>query len=98
MKNNTGVRREGARLLGQGAVAALILAPAACAHAFTMDDVHFWAGDGTNRAAVVVDWSAVDTAPLVWGWRWDGDATLADAVKGLVRDDPRLHGLVGDTD
>lgn len=98
MKNNTDVRREGAHLLGQGTVIALLLVPAACARAFTMDDVHFWSGDGTNRAAVVVDWSAVGTAPLVWGWRWDGDATFADAVKGLVRDDPRLHGLVGDTD
>ena len=72
--------------------AALLLAPCA-ARAFTADDVHFWIGEGTNAAVVVVDWSADAAAPLAWGYRWNGDATAADALLGIVRADPRLHAL-----
>ena len=74
--------------------AALAAAFAPCfAHAFSFDDVHFWTGEGTNAAVVVVDWSTDGAAPLAWGYRWNGDATAADALLGLVREDPRLHSL-----
>ncbi|MBQ3811801.1 MAG: hypothetical protein II839_13405 [Kiritimatiellae bacterium] len=77
------------------AAVAAALAPCLAA-AFSFDDVHFWAGEGTNSAAVVVDWSADGAAPLAWGWRWNGDATAADALRGIVREDPRLHSLTED--
>ena len=97
MKNETGARRGGARLCGRR-VAALLLALLATpeARAFTMEDIHFWAGEGTNAAAVVVDWSADGAAPFAWGWRWNGDATAADLLEAVVREDPRLHSLSED--
>ena len=77
--------------------AAIAAALAPCfAAACSFDDVHFWAGEGTNGAVVVVDWSADGAAPLAWGWRWNGDATAADALRGIVREDPRLHSLSED--
>ena len=77
--------------------AALAVAFAPCfAHAFSFDDVHFWVGEGTNRAAVVVDWSAAGAAPLAWGWRWNGEKSAADMLAAVVGEDPRLHAL-GDT-
>ena len=77
--------------------AALAVAFAPCfAHAFSFDDVHFWVGEGTNRAAVVVDWSADGAAPLAWGWRWNGEKSAADMLAAVVGEDPRLHAL-GDT-
>ncbi len=77
--------------------AAVVAALVPCfAAAFSFDDIRFWAGEGTNRAAVVVDWSADGAAPLAWGYRWNGDATAADALLGIVREDPRLHALSED--
>ena len=77
--------------------AAVAAAFAPClAAAFSFDDVHFWAGEGTNRAAVVVDWSADGAAPLAWGWRWNGEKSAADMLAAVVGEDPRLHAL-GDT-
>ena len=81
------------------ALAALALwaaTPAAQA-AFTMDDIHFWAGEGTNAAAIVVDWSAEGAAPLAWGWRWNGERSAADLLSAVVREDPRLHALLAGT-
>ena len=61
--------------------AALAAALAPClAHAFSFDDVRFWAGEGTNRAAVVVDWNRPDAAPLAWGYRWNGNAPSVKAI------------------
>jgi len=75
------------------ALAALALwaaAPAALA-AFTIDDIHFWAGEGTNAAVVVVDWGRDDASAVrAWGYRWDGASTAADALLALDAADPRL--------
>jgi hypothetical protein len=65
---------------------------------FTLDDIHFWGGEGTNRCAVVVDWSSSEASPLVWGWRWNGSSTLADALLEIVREDRRLHALAAETE
>lgn len=90
---NTG-RPARARLMGCAAAAALWLAAGGAAKAdFTLDDIHFWVGEGTNRAAVVVDWSEDGASPLAWGYRWNGEATLADALTDIVREDHRLHAF-----
>ncbi|MDE7148970.1 MAG: hypothetical protein K2O01_00950, partial [Bacteroidales bacterium] len=59
--------------------------------AFSFDDVLFWVGDGANRAALVVDWhdEELDRA-LVWGYRWDGDATGYDMISAVAAADPRF--------
>ena len=38
----------------------------------SFDSIKFWAGEGQNRAALVVDWYYEDSPTLVWGFRWDG--------------------------
>ena len=72
--------------------AALAAAFAPClAHAFSFDDVHFWAGEGTNRAVVVVDWNQGTGTSLVWGFRWNGGPVPARiAVEAVSREDNRL--------
>lgn len=65
--------------------------------AFTFDDIEFWVGTGSNRAAMVVDWSDTTTDPpaLVWGFRWDGTALGRDMLKAVVAADDRLFAKIG---
>ncbi|MDE7090646.1 MAG: hypothetical protein K2O53_02865, partial [Bacteroidales bacterium] len=70
---------------------ALSARAAADGTAFSFDDIRFWVGEGGKRAALVVDWhdEALDHA-LVWGYRWDGDATGYDMVSAVAAADPRF--------
>ena len=57
---------------------------------FNLDDIHFWVGEGTNRCAVVIDWSGYESA-LAWGYRWNGTCTNAiEVLRRVIREDPRL--------
>ena len=61
------------------------------AKAATFDDIQFWTGSGTNRAAVVIDWKdGKNPGALLWGYRWNGAATGLDMLKGVVTADKRL--------
>jgi len=64
----------------------------------SFDDIQFWAGTGSKRAAVAIDW--VDTSAsepaLVWGFRWDGDATGEDLFRAVLAADTRLFGKLQD--
>lgn len=57
----------------------------------TLDEVHFWVGEGENRAMVVLDWGAVGGEALAWGVRWNGVRTVGDALKAMDREDGRLR-------
>ena len=73
------------------------------ASAVSFNDVQFWTGTGTNRAALVIEWSTPEDftgtsvpAPiadrsLVWGYRFDGTATGLQMVNAIVAADPRLY-------
>ncbi|MBP5495583.1 MAG: T9SS type A sorting domain-containing protein [Bacteroidales bacterium] len=50
-------------------------------------DILFWVGEGTNEAVMVVNWA--DTA-LAWGYRWNGDASVADMMDHIAAADPRF--------
>jgi hypothetical protein len=78
-------------------VYALVAAVAASAEPFTFDDIQFWVGEGTNRAALAVDWSHTSTGPpaLVWGYRWDGTANGIDMLTAIVEADPRFYAKLG---
>src|ERR1700744_246466 len=64
------------------ALAGLFVCP--CVHAISLDDIQFLAGSGTNRAALVIEWSVpqsftnssvpvpVADKTLVWGYRFNG--------------------------
>jgi hypothetical protein len=52
-------------------------------------DILFWTGSGTNQAAFVLEFGGAngdtDTpASIAWGYRWDGEAFVADMVFALT--------------
>lgn len=52
-------------------------------------DIQFWAGSGSNQAALVIDWNngaSIDT--YVWGFRWSGVATTLDMLNAIQAADP----------
>lgn len=73
------------------------------AAAINLDDILLWSGSGTNRAALVVEWSSPEVfnqttvpAPLadktmVWGYRFNGTATGTQMLDAVLRADPRLY-------
>jgi len=70
-------------------IAALCALPVTCLHAQTLvnsfADIQFWAGTGTNRAALVVQWpDEASPASVVWGYRWNGTATAQDMMFALA--------------
>ena len=66
------------------------------ASATSLNDVQFWAGSGTNRAGLVLDWNDGKSAEsLLWGYRWNGTASGLDMLHAIVEADPRLFANVG---
>jgi hypothetical protein len=76
---------------------AFALLPAQCLRADILvnnfDDIVHWTGSGSNRAALAIDWGD-SSAPLVWGFRFNGTATGEDMFKAVVTADPRLFAKV----
>ncbi|MEO2048397.1 MAG: hypothetical protein ABGX16_17735 [Pirellulales bacterium] len=58
----------------------------------TFEDIQFWVGQGAKRSALAIDWNGDSSADpaIVWGFRWDGDATGADLLEAIVVADDRL--------
>lgn len=66
---------------------------------FTFDMIESWAGEGSNQAALVIQWNdSKETSALVFGYRWDGQATGADMIRAVVAANPQLYGLIQYTD
>jgi hypothetical protein len=71
--------------------------------AISLDDIQIWAGSGTNRAALVIEWSVPEsltnsTVPvpvadktLVWGYRFNGPATGGQMRAAILAADPKLY-------
>ncbi len=53
----------------------------------SFNEILYWVGEGSNEAVMAVNWA--DTA-LAWGYRWNGDATVADMMSGIAAADPRF--------
>lgn len=78
------------------------------ARAISMDDIQLWAGSGTNRAALVVEWNSPEllnqtTVPapvanktMVWGYRFNGTATGTQMLDAILAADPKLYFMVND--
>lgn len=64
---------------------------------FSMDDIKNWTGEGSKRAAFVVQWNfdneyVTETNALVFGYRFDGDNLNAtDMIVDIVKNNPRLY-------
>ena len=70
-------------------------APAMSSADFGFDDIENWTGDGENQAALVIQWNdSRETHAVVFGYRWNGQATGADMLKAVVRNNPRLYTLM----
>lgn len=54
------------------------------AMAFSFTDIDHWVGEGSNQAALVIDWHDDKTDALVWGYRWDGEATGEDMLTAIA--------------
>jgi hypothetical protein len=74
-----------------------LLASSAVGQSFNFDDIQYWVGNGSNRAALVIDWGDESTQPpaLVWGYRWNGTAHGSDMFTALVAADQRLFAKLG---
>ena len=58
---------------------------------FTFDDIQYWVGNGSNKAALVIEWHDGNRPDaIVWGYRWDGEATGHDMIVAIAQADPRL--------
>lgn len=65
---------------------------------FPMDQIKNWSGTGNNRAAMVIQWNNDrEEAAMVFGYRWDGEATGIDMIRCIVENNPRLYGLFQQT-
>ncbi|MFP3596036.1 DUF5074 domain-containing protein [Chryseobacterium sp. SIMBA_029] len=63
--------------------------------AITFADVQYWVGTGTNEAAFVVQWNdGKNPDALVWGFRWNGNATGEDMLKAIAKADHRFFSLL----
>lgn len=63
--------------------------------ALTFADVQYWVGTGTNEAAFVVQWNdGKNPDALVWGFRWNGNATGEDMLKAIAKADHRFLSLL----
>lgn len=62
-----------------------VFAPMDSARAFSLDDLEYWVGEGTNRTALVVDWhDGRSPHALAWGYRWDGAATVEEMLRSVA--------------
>jgi len=79
------------------------------AQAISLDDIQLWTGSGTNRAALVIEWSAPEVLTnssvpvpiadktLVWGFRFNGTATGTQMIANIAGSDPKLYFVADDT-
>jgi hypothetical protein len=65
---------------------------AAALAGMTFDDIEMWVGEGSNQAALVIDWNDGESELVkVWGFRWDGTATGADMLLAVCQADASLY-------
>jgi hypothetical protein len=80
-------------------VFAIVFPSIAVADTFTFENIQYWIGIGSNRAALVIDWveNTADPPALVWGYRWDGAASGAKMLADVLAADDRLFAKLGGT-
>ncbi|MEG1586582.1 MAG: leucine-rich repeat protein [Bacteroidales bacterium] len=67
------------------------LLKAAFNDSFTMDHIEMWSGEGSNRAALAMQWNnGLETNALVWGYRWDGKGTGESMLRAIAKAETRF--------
>ncbi|MCR4659524.1 MAG: T9SS type A sorting domain-containing protein [Bacteroidales bacterium] len=56
------------------------------------DDILYWVGTGSKKAVIAINWA--DTA-LAWGFKFDGTATVQDALDSMAAADNRFSVVYG---
>lgn len=78
------------------ALVALVVPTQSAWASFGYDDIAFWAGEGSNRAGMVINWAGTGgTQSLAWGFKWDGASTGEQMFDAIVAADPRLYEIAG---
>ncbi|MBR5378441.1 MAG: T9SS type A sorting domain-containing protein [Bacteroidales bacterium] len=54
------------------------------------DEILFWVGEGENEVVVAISWCSYTEAALAWGYRFDGEATVFQALTDIAAVDSRL--------
>lgn len=79
------------------------------AQAISLNDIQLWAGAGTNRAALVIEWNSpellnqttvpapVATKTMVWGYRFNNPATATQMLDAILAADPRLYVMINNS-
>lgn len=63
---------------------------------FTFEDIRYWVGSGSKRAALVTDWHLADgKEAMVWGYRFDGEKSAGKMLEEIANNDPRFHIAIG---
>ncbi|WP_418122280.1 DUF5074 domain-containing protein [Chryseobacterium sp. PTM-20240506] len=61
----------------------------------SFSDIQYWVGTGSKKAAFVVQWNdGKNPDALVWGFKWDGNATGEDMLKAIAKADHRFYSLL----
>lgn len=73
------------------AIAICLFAGTSFAQTFNLSAVKAWVGTGSNEAALVIDWhDGNNPTSLVWGYKWDGTASVYDMMQAIDSADTRL--------
>jgi len=76
-----------ALLLGAGALSS--------AQYVDFDAIQNWAGEGENKAALVIDFQdGLDSRAYVWGYRWNGTASGEDMIRAIAAASKSLTVMV----
>ena len=54
------------------------------------DEITYWVGEGENQVVVAISWCSNTEAALAWGYRFNGDATVFQALTAISAADDRL--------
>ena len=54
------------------------------------DSIQYWVGEGENEVVVAISWCSNTEAALAWGYRFDGAATVFQALTDIAAADSRL--------
>ena len=54
------------------------------------DQIEYWVGEGENEVVVAISWCSNTETALAWGYRFDGEATVFQALTDIAAADSRL--------
>ncbi len=54
------------------------------------DEIKYWVGEGENEVVVAISWCSYTETALAWGYRFDGEATVFQALTDIAAADSRL--------